>query len=159
MVPVTLALDSDLQRRKKKSGWMRTGRCPAETAPPEACRGHSTSANRSTDRCTTAQAVGRVKFLTWICAVDPLSGSLLVCQRRNHVPEGIRPPIHLFSGVCVFGIGKTRNAQLADHNTQRCEAPSQAESSAFPVTCFKFSSGHRNPAPLPPAASHRRGAS
>ena len=30
-----------------RPGWMRTGRCPAETAPPEACRGHSTSANRS----------------------------------------------------------------------------------------------------------------
>ena len=23
-----------------RPGWMRTGRCPAETAPPEACRGH-----------------------------------------------------------------------------------------------------------------------
>ena len=31
-----------------RPGWMRTGRCPAETAPPEACRGHSTRANRST---------------------------------------------------------------------------------------------------------------
>ena len=56
-----------------RPGWMRTGRCPAETAPPEACRGHSTSANRSTDRCPTAQ-VERVKDHT--CDLDIESRSV-----------------------------------------------------------------------------------
>ena len=66
----------------------------------------------------------------------PAEGDVLAATAGGglawHTPDA-GPPLSPVFGVCVFGIGKTRNAQLADHNSQRREAPSKSESFKFQV--------------------------
>ena len=132
-----------------RPGWMRTGRCPAETAPPEACRGHYSRQpiNRSMFHRSSRRCEVPLRFRG--CAFSG-TGRLATCNSQISTRNARRRPPDL--KVAGFRLRVSSSPQSVVTMFSRDSGPyGVAWEVAGPAALHRFLMERGGPPPRPAA--------